>query len=189
MRLQMHYIRFARSPREFPKGFPMLFYDATAPLFTHALIALSKVLAKGEAHAKEHGIAPEVLLNARLYPDMFPLTRQVQLACDFAGRACARIAGTEVPSTPDTETSFAQLQQRIAATIEGIKSIPAAKYEGGESRDITFPAGKDTTKTLPGQKFISHVALPNFFFHCTTTYNILRHNGVALGKLDFLGAN
>jgi len=166
----------------------MSFYDGTAPLFTHSLIALSKVLAKGEAHAKEHGIASEVLLDARLYPNMYPLTRQIQLACDFSGKACARLAGTEVPSTPDTETTFEQLQERIAKTIEGIKSIPAAKYEGGETRDITFATGKDTTKTLPGQKFFNHVALPNFFFHCTTAYDILRHNGVALGKLDFLGA-
>jgi hypothetical protein len=167
----------------------MSFYDGTAPLFTHSLIALSKVLAKGEAHAKEQGIAPEVLLNARLYPNMFSLTRQIQLACDFSGKACARLAGTEVPSTPDTETTFEQLQQRIARTIEGIKAIPAAKYEGGDMRDVTFATGKDTTKTLPGQKFLNHVALPNFMFHCTTAYNILRHNGVPLGKLDFLGAN
>ncbi|EKS29056.1 MAG: DUF1993 domain-containing protein [Afipia felis] len=167
----------------------MSFYDGTAPLFTHALIALSKVLAKGEAYAKEQGIAPEVLLNARLYPNMFSLTRQIQLACDFSGKACARLAGTEVPSTPDTETTFEQLQQRIAKTIEGIKSIPAAKYEGGDTRDITFGTGGNTTQTLPGQKFVNHVALPNFFFHCTTAYNILRHNGVVLGKLDFLGAN
>lgn len=167
----------------------MSFYDGTAPLFTHALIALSKVLAKGEAHAKEHGIAEDILLNARLYPDMFSLTRQVQLACDFSGKACARLAGTEVPSTPDNETTFEQLQQRIARTIDGIKAIPAAKYEGGENREITFPTGKDSTKTLPGQKFLNHVAVPNFFFHCTTAYDILRHNGVPLGKLDFLGAN
>lgn len=167
----------------------MSFYDGTAPLFTHSLIALSKVLAKGEAYAKEQGIAPEVLLNARLYPDMFSLTQQIQLACDFSGKACARIAGTEVPSTPDTETAFEQLQQRIAKTIEGIKSIPAAKYEGGENRDVTFGTGGNTTQTLPGQKFLNHVALPNFFFHCATAYDILRHNGVKLGKRDFLGAN
>ncbi|BEV46572.1 DUF1993 domain-containing protein [Afipia carboxidovorans] len=167
----------------------MSFYDGTAPLFTHALIALSKVLAKGEAYVKDQGLAPEVLLNARLYPNMYPLTRQVQLACDFSGRACARLAGVEVPAMPDTETTFAQLQERIAKTIAHIKAIPPESYDGSDTRDVTFPAGKDQTKTLSGQRFLNHVAVPNFFFHYTTAYNILRHNGVPIGKLDFLGAN
>jgi len=165
----------------------MSFYHGTAPVFTHTLGALSNILAKGQAYAEEKKIKPEVLLNARLHPTMLPLIRQVQLACDFSGKACARLAQTEVPSTPDDETTFEQLQTRIEKAIAGIKSIPAEKYDGADTRDVTFPSGPNKTRTVSGQVFFNHAALPNFFFHVTTAYDILRHNGVEIGKLDFLG--
>lgn len=166
----------------------MSFYQGTAPVFVHALSALSAVLKKGQAYAEEKKIKPEVLLNARLFPTMFPLTRQIQLACDFSGKACARLAQTDIPSMPDNETTFEELHARIEKVIANIKAIPPEKYDGADTRDVTFPIGPDKTRTLTGQMFFNHVALPNFFFHCTTAYNILRHNGVELGKLDFLGA-
>ena len=165
----------------------MSFYDGSAPVFVHMLNALSGVLAKGQAYAEANKIEPSVLLNARLHPTMFTLTRQVQLACDFSGKACARLAGTEVPMMPDDETTFEQLQARIEKVIANIQAIPAGKYEGADTRDVTFPTGKDKSKTLPGQQFFNHVALPNFFFHCTTAYDILLHNNVELVKFDFLG--
>ncbi|HEY0235770.1 MAG TPA: DUF1993 domain-containing protein [Afipia sp.] len=165
----------------------MSFYHGTAPVFIHMLTALSAVLKKGEAYAEEKKIKPEVLLNARLFPTMFPLVNQVQLACDFSGKACARLAQADVPSMPDNETTFEELYARIEKVIASIKAIPPEKYDGADTRDVTFPAGRDKTKTLAGQTFFNHVALPNFFFHVTTTYNILRHNGVEVGKFDYLG--
>lgn len=165
----------------------MSFYDGVAPVFLQQLNALSGVLKKAEAYAEEKKIKPEVLLTARLHPTMLNLTQQVQLACDFSGKACARLTETEVPKMADDETTFAQLQARIEKVIANIKEIPAAKYEGAEKRDVTFPAGPDKTKTLPGQQFFNHMSLPNFMFHVTTAYNILRHNNVEIGKFDFLG--
>jgi hypothetical protein len=165
----------------------MSFYHGTAPVFVHMLTSLSAVLKKGQAYAEEKKIKPEVLLDARLSPTMFALTRQIQLACDFGGKACARLAGTEVPSMPDDETTFEQLYARIDKVIASIQAIPAGKYDGADTRDVTFPIGRDKTKTLTGQMFFNHVALPNFFFHVVTAYDILRHNGVELGKMDFLG--
>ncbi|MBY0383120.1 MAG: DUF1993 domain-containing protein [Xanthobacteraceae bacterium] len=165
----------------------MSFYHGTAPVFTHMLTALSNILKKGQAYAEEKNIKPEVLLNARLHPTMLPFIKQVQLACDFSGKACARLAQIDVPNTPDEETTFEQLQTRIEKTIAGIKAIPAEKYEGADARDVTFPSGAGKTRTVSGQIFINHAAFPNFFFHVTTAYDILRHNNVELGKLDFLG--
>lgn len=165
----------------------MSFYDSSAPIFIRQLTALAGILKKAESYAKEKNIEPGVLLNARLHPSMYPLTQQVQLACDFSGKACARFAQAELPSMPDTETTFDQLQARIAKVLSNIAALPAAKYEGAEAREITFPAGPGKTMTLTGQQFLNHAALPNFFFHCTTAYDILRHNGVELGKRDFLG--
>ena len=165
----------------------MSFYDASAPVFIRQLTALSAILKKAEAYAREKAIEPSTLLNARLHPDMYPLTQQVQLACDFSGKACARFAQAELPSMPDNETTFDQLQARIEKVLANINALPPAKYEGAETRQITFPAGPDKTMTLTGQQFLNHAAFPNFFFHCTTAYDILRHNGVELGKRDFLG--
>lgn len=118
---------------------------------------------------------------------MLPLTRQIQIACDFAVKTCARLSGSEVPSTPDTEKTFDELQQRIAKATDYVRKLPPDKFDGAEDREITFPAGRDQTMTLKGQQYLSHFALPNFYFHATTAYDILRHNGVELGKRDFMG--
>ncbi|ABE61939.1 conserved hypothetical protein [Nitrobacter hamburgensis X14] len=169
------------------KEHPMSFYDSAAPAFLQTLGALSDILSKAEAHAVARKIAPETLLTARLYPDMLPLTRQIQIACDFAVKTCARLSGSEVPSTPDTEKTFDELQQRLAKATDYVKDAAPAKFEGAENRDVTFPAGPDKTMTLKGQQYLSHFALPNFYFHATTAYDILRHNGLEIGKRDFMG--
>ena len=165
----------------------MSFYDGSAPVFVRQLTALSAILGKAEAYAAEKNIEPGVLLNARLHPAMHHFTKQIQLACDFSGKACARFAQTDLPSMPDTETTFGQLKARIDKVLANIKALPEAKYDGAEKRDITFPVGPDKTMTLTGQQFLNHSVFPNFFFHCATAYDILRHNGVELGKRDFLG--
>ena len=167
----------------------MSFYDATVPAFLQILGSLSGLFSKAEAHCKAKNIQPEVLLGARLYPDMLPLSKQIQLASDFAGKACARLTHSEVPSTPDTETTFEELKQRLAKTIEYVKSFKPAQFEGADAKDVTFPAGPNNSMTLKGQQFLSNVAFPNFYFHATTTHGILRHNGVEIGKRDFLGVN
>jgi hypothetical protein len=164
----------------------MSFYDATVPAYLQILGALSGILGKAEAHCKAKNIQEEVLLSARLYPDMFPLVRQIQTACDFAVKGCARLTGSEVPSTPDTEKSFADLQARIAKTIEYVKSYKPAQFDGADARDVTFPAGGGNL-TMKGQQFLSSFSFPNFYFHAATAHGILRHNGVEIGKRDFLG--
>jgi uncharacterized protein len=167
----------------------MSLYDATVPPFLQTLGALSGLLTKAEAHCAAKNIKPEVLLSARLYPDMLPLTKQIQLACDFAAKGCARLTHSEVPSVPDTETSFAELRQRLASTIDCVKGYQPEQFEGMETREVKFPAGPDRTMTLPGQQFLSHFTLPNFYFHAATAHGILRHNGVEIGKRDFLGVS
>jgi hypothetical protein len=167
----------------------MSFYDGTVPVFTQILGSLTGALTKAEEHCKAKNIQPEVLLNARLYPDMFPLTRQIQIACDFATKSCARLTQSEVPVTPDTEKSFDELKQRLAKATDYVKAFKPAQFEGADSREVTFPAGPDKTMTLMGQKFLSHYALPNFYFHAAIAHGILRHNGVEIGKRDFLGAH
>ena len=118
---------------------------------------------------------------------MFPLTRQIQTASDFAAKTCARLTGSEVPSVPDTEKTFEELQQRIAKTVDYVKAFKPAQFEGAEAKDITFPSGPGKTTTLKGQQYLSNFALPNFYFHAVTAHGILRHNGVEIGKRDFLG--
>jgi hypothetical protein len=120
---------------------------------------------------------------------MFPFTRQVQTACDFAAKSCARLTQSEVPSIADTEKTFGELKQRLANTIEYVRAFKAAQFEGAESREVSFPIGPDKTMTLKGQPYLTHFALPNFYFHAATAYGILRHNGVEIGKRDFLGVN
>jgi hypothetical protein len=167
----------------------MSFYDATVPAFLQILGSLSGLLAKAEAHCKAKNIAPEVLLGARLYPDMLPLTKQIQLACDFAAKGCARLTHSEVPSVPDIEKTFDELRQRIAKTADYVKAFKPAQFEGADAKDVTFPAGPNNSITLKGQQFVSSFAFPNFYFHAATTHGILRHNGVEIGKRDFLGVN
>ena len=167
----------------------MSFYDATVPAFLQILGSLDGLLTKAEAHCKAKNIQPEVLLNARLFPDMLPLSRQVQLACDFAAKGCARLTHNEVSSVPDTEKTFEELKQRLAKTIDYLKAFTPAQFEGADMKDVTFPAGPNNSITLKGQQFVSRFAFPNFYFHATTTHGILRHNGVEIGKRDFLGVN
>lgn len=162
-------------------------YAASSPRFVAQLQALDAILSKAEAHVDAKKLDPAVLLNARLFPDMFAFTRQVQIACDFAKGAAARLAGMEVPGYEDSEQSFVELHARIAKTIAFIESVPAAAIDGSEARAITVKAGPRELQ-FKGQDYLISFALPNFYFHLTTAYNILRHNGVEIGKRDFLGA-
>jgi len=161
-------------------------YEASAPRFTNMLRNLSAILARAEAHAGARKIASEVLLSARLFPDMFPLSKQVQIACDHAKGAVARLAGVEVPGFADNEQSFAELQERIARTIAFVESVDAAQVNGSEARDIAFSIGGQQLQ-FQGMQYLLGFALPNFYFHLVTAYNILRHNGVDIGKRDFIG--
>jgi uncharacterized protein len=165
----------------------MSFYDATVPAFLQILGGLNGLLTKAEAHCEAKKITPEVLLGARLYPDMLPLSKQVQLACDFAAKSCARLTHSEVPATPDTEKTFGELKQRIAKTVDYVKAFKPAQFEGADRTDVTFPAGPNISITLKGQEFVNRFSFPNFYFHAATTHGILRHNGVEIGKRDFLG--
>lgn len=162
-------------------------YQASVPVFTRMLNNLSAILAKGAAHAEAKKIEPAVLISARLAPDMFPLSRQVQIATDAAKGCVARLAGMDIPSFPDTEATFPELQARIAKTIAFMQTASAAKIDGTENRDIVLKIrGNDVT--FKGQAYLLHFATANLYFHVTTAYNILRHNGVEVGKMDFLGA-
>lgn len=165
----------------------MSLYDSAVPAYLQMLGSLQGILDKAEAYAAAKKIAPEVLLNERLFPDMLPLGRQIQLACDFAMKGCARLTATEVPSTPDTETTFGELKQRLIKAADYVKSFKPVQFEGAETRTISFPAGPDKTMTLTGQQFLSNFSLPNFYFHAATAHGILRHNGVEIGKRDFMG--
>jgi len=165
---------------------PITMYTASVPRLANALKNLSEILSKAEAHASARKIDPAVLLSARLYPNMFALTRQVQVACDNAKGAAARLAGMEVPKHEDTEQSFAELQQRIAKVIAFIESVPANRIDGSEDRKIVISLrGQDVT--FNGLQYLTGFVLPNFYFHVVTAYDILRHNGVELVKRDFLG--
>ena len=165
----------------------MSFHDATVPAFLQILGALNGILEKAEAHCKAKNIQPETLLTARLYPDMLPFARQIQLVCDFAAKGCARLTGSEAPSTPDTEKTFDELRQRVAKTIDYVKSFKPAQFEGADARDVTFPVGPTNQMTLKGQQFLSGFSFPNFYFHAAIAHGILRHNGVEIGKRDFMG--
>ena len=159
----------------------------SAEVFVNALGNLSWILEKAAASATQRKIEPAVLLGARLAPDMLPLTRQVQIACDLAKNSVARLAASEPPRFEDTETSIEQLRARIARTIDFLKSVPAGALEGAETRDVRVPAGERTLE-FKGLDYLQRWAIPNVFFHFTTAYDILRHNGVELGKRDFLNA-
>jgi hypothetical protein len=163
--------------------------QASVPVFLRALGNLRAVLQKGEAFAAEKKIEPSVLLDSRMIVDMFPLTRQVQIATDMAVRGASRLAGTEPPSFPDTETDFAGLYARIDRALEVLRGFDATQLDGSEGRTISVPRrGRDPLQ-LDGQSYLLHFILPNLFFHSSMTYAILREAGVALGKDDFLGAS
>lgn len=161
-------------------------YQASVPALIRGLNNLSAILDKAAADAAARNIAPDVLLNARLAPDMFALTRQVQIASDSAKGCAARLAGVDVPSYADDEASFADLQQRIAKTVAFLQGFNAAQIDGSEMREVVLKVRGDEIR-FSGQNYLLGFVLPNFYFHLTAAYAILRHNGVALGKMDYLG--
>jgi uncharacterized protein len=163
-------------------------YSMSIPLFKQMLGGLAVVLQKAEAHANEKKLDHNALLQARLFPDMFALLRQVQVATDFAKGVSARLAGIEVPKTEDNETSFADLQARIGAILKFLESIDAGKFNGAESREVVTQAGTPKEKRFTGHSYLVNYGLPHFFFHVTTAYSILRHNGVEVGKKDYVGS-
>ena len=163
-------------------------HDASLPVLVHTLKALAAILKKAANHAKAKNIDPAVLLQSRLFPDMFPLVRQVQIATDMSKGGAARLAGVDNPAFPDTETSFAELQERLDRTIAFIKSVKPAQMAGAESRPVTLQLGRGPVSFARGQDYLMGWVLPNVYFHVTTAYNILRHCGVELSKSDFLGA-
>src|SRR5215475_3369248 len=162
--------------------------NASIPVFEVGLNTLSALLDKAEAYAEAKGIDPTVLLNARLFPDMFALTRQVQSACDQAKNGGARLAGIDAPSYEDNEKTIAELRARIAKTVAFVKTLEAGRIDASAEREITFPLGPNNKGHMRGVDYLNHFALPNFYFHLTTAYDILRHCGVGIGKRDFLGA-
>jgi hypothetical protein len=162
-------------------------YQASVPVFTRALTNLRAVLQKGEAFAGEKGFAPDVLVQTRLIADMLPLVRQVQIATDMAKNGACRLAGIDPPKFEDDETTYAQLYARIDRALEVIRGIGAAQLDGSESRAITLHMGSGEM-TFEGQSYLLDFVIPNLFFHCTTSYVILREAGVPIGKLDFMGA-
>jgi hypothetical protein len=160
--------------------------QASIPAFIRMLTSLSAILDKAAQHATSRKIDPAVLLATRLFPDMLPLTKQVQLACDFAKGGAARLAGVEPPKFPDEEKTIDELKARIARTIDFVKGVQASQIDGSESRDIALPLGGQTYH-FKGQGYLLNMVLPNFYFHTTTAYAILRHCGIELGKRDFIG--
>lgn len=163
-------------------------YAASVPVFQQMLGSLAAVLTKAEAHATERKIDPEALVKARLFPDMLPLYRQVDIACDFAKGVSARLAGVEVPVYADSVPGFAQAQERIATTLAFIGSLSAAQIDGSEARQVVIQPGTPRERAFAGQAYLLNYGLPQFFFHITTAYALLRHNGVVIGKKDYMGA-
>ncbi len=162
-------------------------YQASVPTFIRGLNNLSAILAKASAYATEASkIDPATLVNARLYPNMFPLSRQVQIASDVVKGGAARLAGVEIPSFPDTETTFDELQARIKKTITFLETIKPAQVDGTEDKNIVLKVGGNEM-TFTGQAYLLTFVIPNLYFHVTTAYAILRHNGLDIGKGDFLG--
>jgi hypothetical protein len=161
--------------------------SSSLPVLEIGLNALSAILAKAEAHAEARKIDPTVLLNARLFPDMFAFTRQVQVVCDQAKNGSSRLAGVEPPKFEDNEKTFAELKARVAKTLAYVKTLDAAKIDASADREIVFPLGPTKKGHMQGADYLNHFLLPNYYFHLTTAYDILRHNGVEVGKLDFLG--
>ena len=165
---------------------PLSMHQASVPTFQQMLSSLSAILDKAAAHCLAKGIDPADLIKAQLAPDMFPLPRQVQIATDHAKGATARLSGREVPKFEDTEQTLDELKARIAKTLAFIQSVPAGELDGSEEKDVTITVGGQP-RTLKGQRYLFGNALPNFFFHVTTAYDILRHKGVDVGKRDYMG--
>lgn len=162
-------------------------YKQSVLPMTHTLGALAKILTKAEAHCEAKGIKPQALLTFRLFPDMLDFTRQVQLTCDFAARAAARLTGMDVPGFPDTETTFPELQARIATARAYLATFTPSQFADAADRVVTLKL-RTGEMVLSGSDYLSLYSLPQFYFHATTAYDILRHNGVEIGKADFMGA-
>ena len=167
----------------------------TSPMYTHAvpvfrqmMTALKAILAQADAHASARSIEPEALLQARLYPDMFPLLKQVQIAADFSRGVAARLAQVDVPSLNGQERTFADLDALLEKTLAFLDGLNASQFEGSDTREIVLRQGTPKEKKLSGHTYLAHYGLPQFFFHVTTAYAILRHSGVAVGKRDYMGA-
>jgi len=167
---------------------PISVYTATVPVFKQMLLALSDVLKKGEEYAQHRKFEPAVLLQSRLFPDMLALVRQVQIACDFAKSVPSRVAGIEVAAYEDSEQSFAELQQRIAKILALIDTMTAAQIDGSSVKEIVLRPGTPKEKKLSVEDYVLKYGMPQFFFHVTTAYNLLRHNGVEIGKKDYMGS-
>ncbi len=161
-------------------------YQAAVPTITRALANLAALLEKGAQHAEAKKFAPEVLVNSRLYPDMLPLVKQVQIASDISKGGCARLAQVDAPAFEDNETTIPQLAERLKKTIAFLETLKPAQIDGSEDRTVTWQT-RTATKSMQGQPYLLNHVLPNVFFHVATAYGILRHNGVEIGKQDFLG--
>jgi uncharacterized protein len=165
---------------------PITLSSASLPVFQTTLSNLLHCLNKAEANAVARKFDPNVFVTMRLAPDMLPFASQIRIACDAAKNGTARLAGIEAPRFEDNETTFAELKARITRTLDWLATVPAASIDGREDADITFPVGRDKTRTMKGEAYLKHWALPNLFFHVTTAYALLRHGGVDLGKADYL---
>lgn len=165
---------------------PLSMYELSVPVFARMLNHLKSILDKAESHAKANAAAPADILNARLYPDMWSLAEQVRAACNFPIRAAGRLSGASMPQFDGKDDSFEALRRRIAFTLKFVESVPRSGFEGSETREIIFPSG-DKENRLSGQDYLFKFALPNFYFHLTAAYAILRHRGVKLEKQDYLG--
>lgn len=178
------------SPSAFPESeqiiMPLSMYQASIPVFVRALNVLTALLDKAEAHAAQNGIALNTLVEARLAPDMYPLSGQIQRASDASKFAIKRLTGLDAPSFEDVETTFPELRKRIADTVAWLQSVPASAVDGSETRTVQLSFG-EFKASFQGDSYLLTFALPNFYFHITTAYAILRHKGVPVGKLDFLG--
>lgn len=163
-------------------------YNASVPMFKQMLNSLSAILTKTDTYVKENEMDANIVLQASLFPDMFNFIRQIQIATEFAKGVTARLAGIEVPVYEDNELSFDELQSRIAKTILFISNVDPAKIEGSETREIITRPGTPKEKRFTGQNYLLHYGLPQFFFHVTTAYDILRHKGIAVGKMDYMGS-
>jgi hypothetical protein len=163
-------------------------YTNSVPVFKQLLTALKAILTQASAHAAAKSMEPDAFLQARLYPDMFPLVKQVQIAADFARGVSARLAGVDVPNFEGKEKSFSDLDELLTQTLKFLDSVNAVQFQGSETKEIVLRPGTPKEKRLSGQVYLSNYGLPQFLFHVTTAYALLRHNGLPIGKRDFMGA-
>ena len=161
-------------------------YSITVPTLQHGLACLKSIVQKAGKHAESCGYEPDNLLSLRFFPDMFTLPKQIQIACDLATRAGARLSGQPLPSFADDETTLTQLVARIDASLEYLGNVSRDGFKGAEEREVEIPVGGGNTQVMPAPRYVTGFLLPNFYFHLTTAYNLLRSNGVPLGKRDFL---